>query len=111
MGGGAAAHVGSADLAVGNDAVDGLGDAVGVVVEAKMAEKHAARQNQSSRVGLVLTLNVETDVTAARLENGNLTAHIAAGDDTRTTDESGTNVGQDTTVQVRHDHDVKLLRA
>ena len=109
--GGAAAHVGSADLAVGNDAVDGLGDAVGVVVEAEVAEEHAARQNQSSRVGLVLTLDVETDVTAARLENGNLTAHVAAGDDARATDESGTNVGQNTTVQVRHDHNVKLLRA
>lgn len=105
------AHVAGADLALGNDGVDGLGDAVGVVIETKVAEEHAAGQDHGSRVGLVLALDIETDVTAAGLEDGNIAAHVAAGNDTGTTDESSTNVGEDTTVEVGHDHDVKLLGA
>lgn len=105
------AHVAGADLALGNDGVDGLGDAVGVVVEAEVAEQHAAGKDHGGRVGLVLALDVETDVAAAGLEDGNVATHVAAGDDTGATNESGTNVGQDTTVKVGHDHDVELLRA
>lgn len=99
------------NLPLGNDAVDGLGDAVGVVVKTKVAQQHAAGQDHGGGVGLVLALDVETDVTATGLEDGDLTAHVAAGDDTGTTNQGGTDVGQDTTVQVRHDHDVELLRA
>lgn len=102
---------GERNIPVGNDAVDSLGDAVGVVVEAKVSQEHAAAENHGSGVSLVLALDVKTDVTAAGLEDGNLTAHVAAGDDTGATNQGGTNVGQDASVQVRHDHDVKLLRA
>lgn len=98
-------------IPLGNNAVDGLGNAIGMVVQAKMAQKHAAGQDESRRVGLVLALDVETDVSAARLENGHITTHVAAGNDTRATDERGTNVGQNATVQVGHHHDVKLLWA
>lgn len=101
----------NANLPLGNNAVDSLGDAVGVVVKAKVSQKHAATENHGSGVSLVLALDIETDVTAAGLEDGNLTTHVAAGDDTRATDQGGANVGQDATVQVGHDHDVKLLGA
>ena len=47
---------------------------------------------------LILALDVETDVSAAGLEDGNITAHVAARYDTGTTDESSGNVGQDTSV-------------
>lgn len=104
-------HITGADLALGNNAVDSLGDAVGVVVKAKVSQEHAAAENHGSGVGLVLALDIQTDVTAAGLEDGNLTAHVAAGDDTGATDQGGANVGQDATVQVRHDHDVELLGA
>lgn len=80
-----------------------------MLIEAEVSQQHAAGQEHSSRVSLVLALDVETDVTATGLEDGHLTAHVAAGDDTGTTDESGTNVGQDTAVKVGHDHDVELL--
>lgn len=82
-----------------------------MVVETKVAEEHGAGQDQGGGVGLVLALDVETDVTATGLEDGDVAAHVAAGDDTGTTDEGGTNVGQNATVQVRHDHNVKLLGA
>lgn len=94
---------------VSDNLVDGLRDAVGVVVETNVTEHHGGGQDQSSGVGLVLALDVETDVTASRLEDGDVAAHVAAGDDTRATDKTGTNVGQDTSVQVGHDHDVELL--
>ena len=74
-----------------------------------MAEKHGAAEEESGRVGLVLALDIETDVSAAGLEDGNVAAHVAAGNDTGTTDESSSNVGEDTAVEVGHDHDVELL--
>lgn len=104
-----ATHITGADLALSNHSVDSLRDPVGVVVEAKVTQEHASRQNQCARVGLVLALDVKTDVTATGLENGNVTAHVAAGHDTGATNEGSANVGQNATVQVGHDHDVELL--
>jgi hypothetical protein len=99
------------DIPIGDDLVDGLRDAVGVVIKTNVTEHHGGGQDQSSGVGLVLALDVETDVTASRLEEGDVATHVASGDDTRATDKTSTNVGEDTSVQVGHDHDVKLLRA
>lgn len=48
-------------------------------------------------------------MSATGLEDSNVTSHVAAGDDTRSANESSANVGQDTTVKVRHNHDVELL--
>ena len=39
------------------------------------------------------------------------TSNVATRDDTRSTDKSSTNVGNNGTVKVRHDHDVKLCWA
>lgn len=110
MSGGNATHVPCPGLALGNDVVNSLADAVGVVVKTKVTKHHAAGENEGSWVGLVLALDVETNVTAARLEDGDITSHVAARNDTWTTDKTGTDVGQDTTVKVGHDHDVELLR-
>lgn len=82
-----------------------------MVVKTDVAQHHGSRQDQSSGVSLVLALDVETDVTATGLENGDVATHVASGDNTRATDETSTNVGEDTSVQVGHDHDVELLRA
>jgi hypothetical protein len=111
VGGGGTAHVRGADLAISDDGVGGLGDTVSMLVEAEMSEQHAAGQEHSSRVSLVLALDVKTDVTAAGLEDGDLTAHAATRDDTGTTNKGSANVGQDTAVKVRHDHNVELLGA
>lgn len=110
LSGSGAAHVASPG-ALGDDVVDGLGDAVGVVVEAEVAEHHAAGEDEGGGVGLVLALDVEADVAAAGLEDGDLAAHVAAGDDAGAADEAGADVGQDAAVQVGHDHDVELLGA
>lgn len=104
-------RVGEEDLPLSNNGVGGLGDAVGMLIEAEVAEQHAAGQEHGSRVGLVLALDVETDVTATGFKDGDLATHAAAGHDTRATDKGGTDVGQDTTVKVGHDHNIKLLRA
>lgn len=81
-----------------------------MVIKTKVTKHHAAGKEESSGVGLVLALDVKTDVTAAGLEDGDLTAHVATGDDTGATDKTGTDVGENATVKVRHDHDVELLR-
>nr|GFD26821.1 hypothetical protein [Tanacetum cinerariifolium] len=69
---------------------DGLRDAVGVVVKTNVTEHHGGGQDQSSGVGLVLALDVETDVTASGLEESDVATHVASGDDTRATDKTST---------------------
>jgi hypothetical protein len=95
---------------VGDNLVDRLRDAVGMVIKTNVSQHHSGGQNQSSRVGLVLALDVKTDVTASRLENGNVAAHVASRNDTGSTDKASSDVGEDTSVQVGHDHDIELLR-
>lgn len=97
------------NLPLSDDVVDSLGDTVGVIIQSEVTEEHRAREDQGSWVSLVLALDVETDVTAARLENSNITAHVATGDETGSTNEGGADVGQNTTVKVGHDHNVELL--
>jgi hypothetical protein len=109
MGRGVASHIARAGLAVRDNLVDGLRDAVCVVVKTDVSQHHSSGQDKSGGVSLVLTLDVETDVTASRLEDGDVTAHVASRDNTRSTDQTSANVGQDTSVQVRHHHDVELL--
>lgn len=99
------------NVPIGDDLVNGLRDAVGVVVKTDVTQHHGSGEDQSSGVGLVLALDVETDVTAPRLEESDVATHVASRDDTGPTNKTGTDVGEDTSVQVGHDHDVKLLRA
>lgn len=82
-----------------------------MVVKTNVSQEHATGEDESGGVGLVLALNVETDVSAARLEDGDITSHVASGNNTRATDEASTDVGENTSVQVGHDHDVELLRS
>lgn len=96
-------------IPLSDDIVNGLGDSVGVVVKTNVSQEHASGKDESSGVGLVLALDVETDVSAARLEDGDITTHVASGNNTGTTDETSTNVGENTTVQVGHNHNVELL--
>ena len=80
-----------------------------MVIETKVAEEHGTAEEESGRVGLVLALDIETDVTAAGLEDGDIAAHVAAGNDTGATDKGSGDVGKNATVKVGHDHDVELL--
>lgn len=96
-------------LPFADNIVDRLGDTVGVVIQTKVAEEHGAGKDHGAGVSLVLALDVQADVTATRLEDGNITTHVAARDDTGTTNEGGTDVGQNATVQVRHDQHIELL--
>lgn len=98
-------------LPLGNNIVHGLGDSVGVVVKSDMSQKHTTTKNERSWVCLVLALNIKTNVSASWLKDGNLTSHVAAGNDTGSTNKTSSDVGQDTAVKVGHHHDIKLLRS
>ncbi len=111
MGGAVTTHITSADNSFSNDVVDSLGDAVGVVIKTQVSQHHGAGEEHGGGIGLVLALDVKTDVSASWLENRNVTAHIATWDDTWATDESRTNVGENASVQVWHDQNVELLWA
>lgn len=97
------------NLPISDNLVHGLGDAVSMVIKTNVSQHHGSRKDQSSGVSLVLALDIKTNVTAAGLENGDVAAHVASRNDTRSTNETGTDVGQDTSVQVGHDHDIELL--
>jgi hypothetical protein len=90
--------------------VNSVGDTVGVLIEVEMSQHHNGGQEHSSGVSGVLVSKIKTDVTATRLEHGVFATNVAARDDTGTTNETSTNVGNNVTVQVRHDHNVELLR-
>lgn len=45
-------------LPISNDAIDSPRDAVRMVIQTQVAEKHGTRQQQSSGVGLVLALDI-----------------------------------------------------
>ncbi|GKT63064.1 LOW QUALITY PROTEIN: hypothetical protein ColTof4_05343 [Colletotrichum tofieldiae] len=60
------------DLPIGNDAVDGLGDAVGVVVEAEVTEEHGAGQDQGVLALGVLTDDGKVDTLVAGLVAGDV---------------------------------------
>lgn len=98
-------------IPISNNVIYGLRDPVCVLVQAKVTEEHGSRQNHGGRVSLVLALDVKADVTAAGFENSNITADVAARDETRSTNKSGGNVGKDATIQVGHDQHVELLRS
>lgn len=82
-----------------------------MLVKTQVAEHHGGGEEHGRWVGLILTLDIKTDVSASRLENGNVTAHVATWDDTWASDKSGADVGENASVQVWHDHDVELLWA
>ena len=91
-----------------------------------MPQHHGCAENHGSGVGTVSTHDVACNVSASRFEQsvflrgnehtnegGDKQTHpsdVTSGDDSRSTNESGANVRDDSTVQVGHDHDVELAR-
>lgn len=80
-----------------------------MVIQTQVAQKHGAREDHGSGVSLVLALDIEADMATTRLKHGNIAAHVAARNQAGSADKSGTNVGKDATVKVRHHHHVELL--
>lgn len=81
-----------------------------MIVQSEVAEKHRARKNHSAGVGLVLALDIKTNMTTSRLEHGHVAAHVTARNHARSSDQGSADIGQDASVQVRHDHHIELLR-
>ena len=73
-----------------------------------MPEHHRRTQDHRGRVSLVGAHDVLGNVAATRLEESVLPADVATRHDTRAADQGSTDVGDDRTVQVRHDHNVEL---
>ena len=98
-------------LPVRYNIINCLRDFSGVVVEAKMSQHHSSGEDQRSRIGLVTSLNIQTNVSASRLKDCIFPSHVATGNDPRTAHKSSTNVGKDRSVQVGHNKDIELLRS
>jgi len=108
-GGGRTTHIGSPDLPSVDNIKRGRGDVVSNRVESKVPEHHGGRKDHGSRVSPIGSHDITSHMSAARLEKSVLRSDVAPWDDTRSTNESGTNVGNNGTIEVRHDHDVELL--
>lgn len=106
---GLAAQVAGESLALGKSVEDGLLNLVGVLVEAHVTEHHDGRKEQGSRVGESLALDIRGG-TVDGLEDGALVTNVAGGGKTKTTDETGAHVGENVTVEVRHDKDLVVVR-
>lgn len=74
-----------------------------------MSQHHGGRQDHGSGVGSVAALNVQSDVSATRLEDGVLSSQGGSGHHTRTSDQTSTNVRQNGSVQVGGHQHIKLL--
>lgn len=57
-----------------------------------MSEHERAREQHRSRIGAVLARDVESDVTAAGLEQSDVATQVGTGDNTRSTDETSADV-------------------
>lgn len=92
-------------LQVGIDSSIDLGRSLLLLEELK--HESCAPQG-SDRVGNSLALDVRS-TSVAGLTDGETLADVGAGDETKTSDESGSTVGENVTVQVGSDNDVVVL--
>lgn len=92
----AATHIPRSYLAVLDHLVHGRRDSVGVLIQTKMSQQHGTREHECSWVGLVLAFDVETDVTAAWLEDSNVSTHIASWNHTWTSDKGCSDICENT---------------
>lgn len=76
-----------------------------------MSQHHSRAQDHGSGVSLVSSHDILGNMTAARLEEGILAANVAARDDTRSTNESGSDVRGNSPIKVGHDHNIELARS
>ena len=82
-------------------------DLVCVLVQLHVAQHHHARQQKCGGIGQVLAGDIRGRPVHS-LENGAISADVAAGSEAETADEAGAEVGEDVTVEVGHDEDVVL---
>jgi hypothetical protein len=73
-----------------------------------VTEHHDGRKEEGSRVGESLALDIRGG-TVDGLEDGALVTNVAGGGETKTTDETGAHVGENVTVEVRHDKDLVVV--
>lgn len=109
LGGGVTTNIGSGDLLIGQDTVDGIREGVGVLAETDVTEHHGTGEEHGGGVSDVLVLDVQTDVTGSGLEDSVLAANANTRNNTGATDETSTDVGEDVTVKVRSDQHLVLL--
>lgn len=74
-----------------------------------MSQQHGRGQDHGSGVSGTSALDVQTNVSASGLEHGVLGTQVNTGDETGASNETGSNVGQNGSVQVGGDENVKLL--
>ena len=80
-----------------------------MIIQTQMSEEHAAAKDHGGGVGLIFTLDIETDMSTSWFEDGDITTHVCTWNNAWSTDQRGSDVGKDASVEVGHDHDIELL--
>jgi hypothetical protein len=106
---GLSAEIASQGLALGESIEDGLLDAGSVLVKTHMSQHHDGAEEEGSGVGKVLASNIGSG-TVDSLEDRALITNVSGGGETKTTDQTGAHVGENVTVEVRHDKDLVVVR-
>lgn len=108
LGSGLATHVRREELGLVEIGINGRVDLGSSVLLAQELEHQSNGAQGSDGVGNALALDVGS-ATVARLTNGKAIADVGTRHQTQTTDQSGSTVRQDVTVQVRRNDNVVVL--
>ena len=81
-----------------------------MLAKAHVLKHHDTAQKQSSGVSKTLAGNVGGRAVNS-LEDGALVTDVTGGSETETTDQTGAHIGQNVTVQVRHDKNLVVVRS
>jgi hypothetical protein len=104
-----ASQVSSEVLLLPHDFEHGVLDGGGVSVELHALKHHGGREQQGSGVRLVLPCNVRRSP-VHRLIDLTIEANVARSCEPKPTDQACTEIGNDVTVKIGHDHDVESRR-
>ena len=83
-------------------------DARSMVVQTHVLQHHDGAEEKSSGVGKALASNIRGRAVDG-LEDGALVADVAGRSETETADQTGAHVGQNVTIQVRHDQNLVVV--
>jgi len=105
---GLATEIASQGLALGEGIEDGLLNARGVLGETHVSQHHDGAEEEGSGVGKVLASNIRSG-TVNSLEDRALITNVSGGGETKATDQTGTHVGENVTVEVGHNKNLVVV--
>lgn len=105
---GLATKITSKALTLSKGIEDSLLDADGMLSKTHVSQHHDGAEKERGGVRLVLAGNIGSGAVDG-LEDGDLVTHVTRGGEAETADEAGAHVGENVTVEVRHDENLVVV--